>query len=303
MGECFSTTCMRCAVGCGHVIDGSDRGYGLDTVRGDAAYPVNRGLACGRGIRESVDPGGEWLTRPHVRENDTLVRTSWEDALARVVDAVEGAVEQIPTASPSSGAASRPTRRRTPRETRPRRVSAREITTPTRRCAWRVPSRLTTTHSGATRRRRRPTTTYRRPRATSSGVRSRGRAPGPVPLDRRLRGRRREPTRRRRPRSERDGRRRRRAPPSRAGRRSRARPRVSARLAETGPIDHEFVQRSTDGFAALYESTFRPPKRPRKPASRSTPSRHWRAPSSVGLSSTGGRALTRASAARPRPAR
>ncbi len=87
---------MRCAVGCGHVHHGSDRGYGLDTVRGDAAHPVNRGLACGRGIRESVDPGGEWLTRPLVRENDTLVRTSWEDALARVVDAVEGAVATDP---------------------------------------------------------------------------------------------------------------------------------------------------------------------------------------------------------------
>ena len=51
---------MRCAVGCGHLQRGADVGYGLDTVRGNAAHPVNRGLACQRGIRESADPEQSW---------------------------------------------------------------------------------------------------------------------------------------------------------------------------------------------------------------------------------------------------
>ena len=65
---------MRCAVGCGHVTYGVDTGYGLDTVRGDAAHPVNRVLARGRGIDETADPDGEWLTRRLVRKGGELVR-------------------------------------------------------------------------------------------------------------------------------------------------------------------------------------------------------------------------------------
>jgi assimilatory nitrate reductase catalytic subunit len=76
---------MRCAVGCGHVQRGADVGYGLAMVRGDASHPVNRGLACGRGINETVDPDGEWLTRPLVREDGELVQTNWTDALSRVM--------------------------------------------------------------------------------------------------------------------------------------------------------------------------------------------------------------------------
>ncbi|SEJ24646.1 assimilatory nitrate reductase (ferredoxin) precursor [Halohasta litchfieldiae] len=82
---------MRCAVGCGHVTHGVDQGYGLDTVRGDAAHPVSRGLACGRGISETADPEGEWLTRPLVRKDGELVRSTWEDALDRATDAIEEA--------------------------------------------------------------------------------------------------------------------------------------------------------------------------------------------------------------------
>ncbi|MEA1931826.1 MAG: assimilatory nitrate reductase NasA [Euryarchaeota archaeon] len=79
---------MRCAVGCGHVTHGVDQGYGLDTVRGDAAHPVNRGLACGRGINETADPEGEWLTRPLVRKDGELVRATWDDALDRATEAI-----------------------------------------------------------------------------------------------------------------------------------------------------------------------------------------------------------------------
>ena len=82
---------MRCAVGCGHVTHGVDTGYGLDTVRGDAAHPVSRGLACGRGISETANPEGEWLTRPLVRKDGDLVRSTWDDALDRATEAIENA--------------------------------------------------------------------------------------------------------------------------------------------------------------------------------------------------------------------
>nr|CAF19042.1 nitrate reductase [Haloferax mediterranei] len=90
------TTCMRCAVGCGHVHLGSENAYGLETVRGDPSHPVNNGLACGRGIRESADPAGEWLTRPLVREDGELVQTSWSDAMARVGATIRTAVATDP---------------------------------------------------------------------------------------------------------------------------------------------------------------------------------------------------------------
>ncbi len=63
---------------------GADIGYGVDMVRGDAAHPVSQGLACTRGIEESRDPDGKWLTRPLVREDGELQTTTWDVALARV---------------------------------------------------------------------------------------------------------------------------------------------------------------------------------------------------------------------------
>lgn len=90
------TTCMRCAVGCGHLQRGYLNNYGLDTVRGDTAHPVNRGLACRRGIEETADPEGEWLTRPLIREDGTLVPTSWERAIGTVVSRFEDALAETP---------------------------------------------------------------------------------------------------------------------------------------------------------------------------------------------------------------
>jgi assimilatory nitrate reductase catalytic subunit len=87
---------MRCAVGCGHVHRGADVGYGIDTVRGDAAHPVNQGLACARGIRESKDPDGEWLTQPLVRRDGELRRTTWDVALARALEGLRRAHDRNP---------------------------------------------------------------------------------------------------------------------------------------------------------------------------------------------------------------
>ena len=96
MTEWTPTTCMRCAVGCGHLQKSVDSGYGIDTVRGDASHPVSRGLACQRGINESADPDGEWLTRPLIRKGGELVATSWDTALGVVINTFENALQRSP---------------------------------------------------------------------------------------------------------------------------------------------------------------------------------------------------------------
>ncbi|WP_245626066.1 assimilatory nitrate reductase NasA [Haloparvum sedimenti] len=90
------TTCMRCAVGCGHVQRAVERGMGLDVVRGDATHPVNEGLACGRGVGETADPDGQWLTRPLVRRGGELVPTTWDVALDAAVSGIRAATADDP---------------------------------------------------------------------------------------------------------------------------------------------------------------------------------------------------------------
>jgi assimilatory nitrate reductase catalytic subunit len=75
---------MRCAVGCGQLQRGVDEGYGIDEVQGDHHHPTANGLSCERGIRESKNPQGEWLTEPLVRRGDELVPTTWDTALGTV---------------------------------------------------------------------------------------------------------------------------------------------------------------------------------------------------------------------------
>jgi len=87
---------MRCAVGCGHIQRGADIGYGIDMVRGDADHPVNQGLACSRGIQESRDPDGNWLTRPLVRDDGELRTTAWDVALAKATRGLRAAHESDP---------------------------------------------------------------------------------------------------------------------------------------------------------------------------------------------------------------
>jgi assimilatory nitrate reductase catalytic subunit len=89
---------MRCAVGCGHLHQSPDVGTGITLARGDVSHPVNCGLACSRGIEESQEPEGEWLTRPMVRRNGDLVRTTWDVALGEVLARMREAHEQNPHA-------------------------------------------------------------------------------------------------------------------------------------------------------------------------------------------------------------
>jgi len=90
------TTCVRCAVGCGHVQQAVDRGYGLDLVRGDPSHPVNRGLACQRGVRETADPDGDWLTSPLVRRDGELTATTWDVALTVAAEGIASAADRDP---------------------------------------------------------------------------------------------------------------------------------------------------------------------------------------------------------------
>jgi assimilatory nitrate reductase catalytic subunit len=103
MSDWIPTTCMRCAVGCGHLQRGADVGNGIDTVRGDAAHPVNQGLACQRGVSETQDPDGEWLNRPMVRRGDELVSTTWDVALAEALKRFRAADEDGEVAVLGSG--------------------------------------------------------------------------------------------------------------------------------------------------------------------------------------------------------
>jgi assimilatory nitrate reductase catalytic subunit len=77
---------------------GVDIGYGIDVARGDAAHPVNQGLACARGLRESKDPDGDWLSRPLVRKDGELRQTTWDIALARAVEGLHEAHQRDPDA-------------------------------------------------------------------------------------------------------------------------------------------------------------------------------------------------------------
>ncbi len=89
---------MRCAVGCGLIQRGVDIGYGIDTVRGNANHPVNRGMACQRGVSETADPDGEWLTRPMVRRDGELQKTTWDTALFEAQRGLGAAMDADPDA-------------------------------------------------------------------------------------------------------------------------------------------------------------------------------------------------------------
>jgi assimilatory nitrate reductase catalytic subunit len=94
MSDWVSTTCLRCAVGCGLRQRGDADAAGLDAVRGDPDHPVSRGLACRRGIDETAASGGERVTQPLVRRGGDLVRTDWDTALATVASRFERALER-----------------------------------------------------------------------------------------------------------------------------------------------------------------------------------------------------------------
>ncbi|MFB6353038.1 MAG: formate dehydrogenase subunit alpha [Halobacteriales archaeon] len=82
--------CPFCGVGCGVI-------YNEDTGKATGwEAPVNtRGELCPKGVA-AFEPGehDDRLTQPLVREDGHLVTASWEEALGRVVDAVERTVDE-----------------------------------------------------------------------------------------------------------------------------------------------------------------------------------------------------------------
>jgi len=83
--ESFSTTCCYCGVGCGITVHKDKKGS--ITVQGDAAYPVNKGMLCSKGLNlhYTVNDRDDRLLYPQMRYNRQmpLERVDWDTALDR----------------------------------------------------------------------------------------------------------------------------------------------------------------------------------------------------------------------------
>jgi len=84
MSDWQSTTCMRCAVGCGHRQRPTADGDSLGEVTGDPSHPATGGAKCQRGVSETLAPDGKRITDPLIRRGGTLQPTDWETALGLV---------------------------------------------------------------------------------------------------------------------------------------------------------------------------------------------------------------------------
>src|SRR4030081_3265635 len=81
-----STTCAYCGVGCG-VLAAPDGGGGA-AISGDAEHPANFGRLCSKGaaLGETLGLDGR-LLHPMLRQQDgTLARVDWDQALGRVAE-------------------------------------------------------------------------------------------------------------------------------------------------------------------------------------------------------------------------
>ena len=84
-----ATHCPYCAFQCGMTL--SVNGAGDVAIAGDAAFPVNRGALCIKGWTAAAALSHpERLTTPLTRDADgTLRPASWDEALGRLVDAIQ----------------------------------------------------------------------------------------------------------------------------------------------------------------------------------------------------------------------
>ncbi len=79
------TTCGYCSVGCGIEI-GVENGQAIAS-RPLASHPVNRGKLCPKGLSEHYTIAAENRAgHPLLRKNGKLVRVSWDEALATMVE-------------------------------------------------------------------------------------------------------------------------------------------------------------------------------------------------------------------------
>jgi len=86
--ERTKTTCMACAVGCG--IKAVTRSNILHRVEGDWDA-ANGGLLCVDGRFEAVEARSQRVTLPLLRQNGSLVETTWDEALAVVANRMRAA--------------------------------------------------------------------------------------------------------------------------------------------------------------------------------------------------------------------
>lgn len=84
MSDWQPTTCMRCAVGCGHLQKPAADGDGLAAAKGHPGHPTTGGSKCQRGVEETVDPAGERITEPLIRRGGELKPATWDTALGLV---------------------------------------------------------------------------------------------------------------------------------------------------------------------------------------------------------------------------
>ena len=76
----YATTCRECSAGCGLIVEVRD-GRAIK-AEGNPAHPVNRGALCARGqssLQALYNP--DRFRGPMKREGDTLVPTTWDDAV------------------------------------------------------------------------------------------------------------------------------------------------------------------------------------------------------------------------------
>src|SRR5678815_6120915 len=84
----YASTCTECAAGCGlHVKTREGRAIKLE---GNPEHPVNHGKLCARGqasLQGLYNPGR--IKAPMVREGGSWKEIKWEDAIARLVAAIQ----------------------------------------------------------------------------------------------------------------------------------------------------------------------------------------------------------------------
>lgn len=82
----FKSTCCYCGVGCG--VDIHQKNDGSILVKGDADYPVNKGMLCSKGmnLHYTVMDKSDRILKPRMRPSRSMPfqETSWDTALDRV---------------------------------------------------------------------------------------------------------------------------------------------------------------------------------------------------------------------------
>jgi assimilatory nitrate reductase catalytic subunit len=87
------TTCGYCSVGCGMLI--GTRDGKVVTSRGDANHPVNRGKLCPKGLAEHYVIEADNRARyPLLRRNGEQIRVSWDDALSTMANEFRRVADQ-----------------------------------------------------------------------------------------------------------------------------------------------------------------------------------------------------------------